>query len=91
MKAVCIPLEDMLEYHRIMKDIGALRMIPQGTRRDQVIAFPISRLFCDVERFLSPEKEEMEKYGMGFCYERTYDGTKFKEVTSKIKLKAADM
>ncbi|MBQ6148104.1 MAG: N-formylglutamate amidohydrolase [Oscillospiraceae bacterium] len=91
MKAVCIPLENMLEYHRAMKDTGALRMIPQGTRRDQVIAFPVSRLFCDVERFLSPEKEEMEKYGMGFCYERTFDGTKFKEISSQIRVKTVEM
>ncbi len=27
----------------------------------------------------------MEQYGMGFCYERVYDGTKIKNVTEELK------
>jgi hypothetical protein len=32
------------------------------------IVFPYSRVFCDVERFLTDET--MEKYGQGFYYTR---------------------
>ena len=48
--------------------------------------FPVSRLLCDVERFVGPE-EVMEQYGMGFCYEKAYDGTTIKNVTDELREK----
>ena len=38
---------------------------------------------CDVERFIGPD-EPMEKYGMGYCYERAYDGTVIKKMSPEL-------
>lgn len=43
--------------------------------------FSISRLVCDVERYIDIDKEEMESYGMGVCYTHRSDGTILREVT----------
>ena len=83
--SVCIPDEDFLRYHRIMRDTGVSLMIPEIYRGgDMCEVFRISRLLCDVERFPGPE-EVMERYGMGFCYERAFDGTVIKHVTDEVR------
>ena len=85
LQAVCVPMELFLRYHDEMRDAGAREMVPQLYRNEEhAVIFPVSRLLCDVERFLGPE-EPMERYGMGFCYERVYDGTRIKAVTEELK------
>ena len=85
MRAVCVPPEQFLEFHRRMRDVGTLDMVPPEFRsRTHTMYFPVSRLLCDVERFLGPE-EAMERYGMGFCYERAFDGTQIKQVTELLR------
>ena len=87
LSSVCIPLQRFQVYHETMRDRDAAKMIPEEYRDDDhLVAFPVSRLLCDVERFLGPE-EEMEQYGMGFCYEKVYDGTQIKNVTTELKEK----
>lgn len=87
MSSVCIPRAQFFAYHRRMRDIGVLELVPRIYRNpEHTVFFPISRLLCDVERFLGPE-EVMERYGMGFCYERAYDGTVIKRVTDELKEK----
>jgi len=44
------------------------------------IVFPVSRLVCDVERFLP---DEMEEIGMGICYERTSEGLPLRQANDK--------
>lgn len=71
-----------------MRDTGVWELVPREYRIPfQGVRFPISRLLCDVERLIGPE-EIMEKYGMGFCYERAYDGTRIKAVDAQAKEKA---
>ena len=83
--SVCIPEEIFLRYHRIMRDTGVSRMVPEIYRGgDMCEVFRISRLLCDVERFIGPE-EIMERYGMGFCYEKAFDGAAIKQVTAKVR------
>ena len=83
--SVCIPEEIFLRYHRIMRDTGVSRMVPEIYRGgDMCEVFRISRLLCDVERFIGPE-EIMERYGMGFCYEKAFDGAAIKRVTAKVR------
>lgn len=83
--SVCVPEEQFRRYHEQMCDTEAGLLVPEAYRGgDMYERFPVSRLLCDVERFIGPE-EEMEQYGMGFCYEKAYDGTEIKIVTDKVK------
>ena len=85
--SVCVPEEQFRRYHELMIDTGAGMLVPGAYRDgDMVVRFPVSRLLCDVERFIGPE-EEMEQYGMGFCYEKAFDGTPIKRVTNELKAK----
>ena len=85
MTSVCVPLNEFYQYHEKMRDKMILKVIPEEFQDDaHTVNFPVSRLLCDVERFIGP-KELMEQYGMGFCYEKAYDGTVIKTVTEEIK------
>ena len=85
MDSVCIPIETFEFYHERMRDTGVWELVPGPYRTAaQSAHFPISRLLCDVERFIGPE-EIMERYGMGFCYERAFDGTRIKNVTDELR------
>lgn len=87
MSSVCVSRAQFFAYHRMMRDTGVLELVPRIYRNSEhTVFFPISRLLCDVERFLGSE-EVMEQYGMGFCYERAYDGTVIKRVTDELKEK----
>lgn len=85
MASICVPQAQFLRYHEKMRDTGIHDMIPRTYRTvSQSVSFPISRLLCDVERFIGPE-EVMEQYGMGFCYERVFDGTLIKTVNDELR------
>lgn len=82
--SVCIPMDEFLQYHRAMRDAHVTALVPDPYRRGgHLLRFPVSRLLCDVERFIGPE-EIMERYGMGYCYERAYDGKRIKTVSSRL-------
>ena len=83
--SVQIPMARFLRYHAEMRDALVRELIPSLWREEEhALLFPVSRLLCDVERFLGPE-EIMERYGMGFCYERVYNGTQIKRVTDELR------
>ena len=85
--SACVPAETLRAYHEQMRDKDVRQLIPRTYRGGQMICtFPVSRLLCDVERFTGPE-ETMERYGMGFCYEKAYDGTVIKRVPEDLKEK----
>lgn len=87
MESVCIPPDLFMQYHEEMRDTDISRAVPDAYRGgDMCHTFMVSRLLCDVERFIGPE-EIMERYGMGFCYEKAYDGTVIKHVTEDLKEK----
>lgn len=86
--SVCVPEEEFRRYHALMSDTDVWRFVPRAYYGgDMTERFGISRLMCDVERFAGPE-EEMEQYGMGFCYEKAFDGTVIKAVTEEVKAQA---
>ena len=86
--SVCVSEEQFRKYHDLMSDTDAGMLVPEAYRGgDMYERFQISRLMCDVERFIGPE-EEMEQYGMGFCYEKAFDGTRIKSVTDEVKAQA---
>ncbi len=43
----------------------------------------VSRLVCDVERFLDPQQEPMSQYGMGAIYTKTLEGLPLRRELSK--------
>ena len=84
MRSVCVPREQFLRYHEKMRDRDVLQVVPYRWRDgDHLVFFPVSRLLCDVERFIGPQ-EVMERYGMGYCYERSYDGRHIKRVDDEL-------
>ncbi len=50
-----------------------------------VLKFNLSRLCCDVERYVFNEQEEMSKYGMGVIYEKDSSLNKFIELNENYK------
>ena len=65
--SVCVSEEKFRQYHDLMSDTETGMLVPEAYRGgDMYERFPVSRLMCDVERFIGPE-EEMEQYGMGFA------------------------
>lgn len=88
LKAVCVPEEVFLGCHERMRDLKIGEAVPTGCRTQTMCcSFEVSRLLCDVERLIGPE-EIMERYGMGFCYEKAYDGRVIKRVTEEAKAAA---
>lgn len=83
MSSLVIDRELFLWYHNKMRDVGAALFVP-SVPEAKILKFEVSRLLCDVERFVG-EAEIMEKHGMGFCYERVYDGTVIKKVDQSLK------
>ena len=90
MESAIISEEQFRKYHNEMRDTDIIRAVPRAYRGgDMCEYFLVSRLLCDVERFIGPE-EIMEQYGMGFCYEKAYDGTKIKNITEELKQKTLE-
>ena len=71
-KEIILDIDDdeKRRQHEALKDDYLTNLVPEYC--DHLIKFDISRIVCDVERFL--ENEPMEKYGMGFCYRKGYNG-----------------
>ena len=83
---VCIKDKNYINKSAIfMSDYMVDKLVPKGYKTH---IFKYSRLFCDVERFKS-NKEEMNKYGMGFIYENDCDNkitiinNKYKNIVTK--------
>jgi len=90
MASVCVPEEVFMAFHEKMRDTEIGKIVPADYRTQTMYYhFDVSRLLCDVERFIGPE-EIMEQYGMGFCYERAFDGTVIKRVTDELKEKTRE-
>lgn len=47
----------------------------------EMLCAPVSRLVCDVERFINDEDEIMSVYGMGAVYTKCSDGTPLRKVS----------
>ncbi len=65
MESVCIAEKEFLGYHHLMRDSEIREVVPEAYWDPRhLCCFEVSRLLCDVERFIGPE-EIMEAYGMG--------------------------
>ena len=65
-RTALIPADELEEENHFMCDTGVLELIPP-VLAENVVAFPYSRLYCDVERFRDGS-EPMVAYGMGYIY-----------------------
>lgn len=54
---------------------------------DELIIAPLSRIFCDPERFIDDSQEVMAQYGMGVLYEKSDDDEIMRKVTQELKEK----
>ena len=55
--SVCVPENEFRRYHALMSDTEAWQFVPEAYRGgDMMERFRISRLMCDVERFIGPEE-----------------------------------
>ena len=57
-------------------------LLPKELLKDNVVRFPYSRIFCDVERFNSDE-EEMNDIGMGVFYTHSHELKEIRIVKDK--------
>ena len=57
----------------------------------EMCVFPVSRLFCDVERFRDDEAEPMSRIGMGIAYTQTSDGKILRAVSPELKAEILQM
>ncbi len=80
--SVCVSYADFMFYHNTLSDKHVKMLIPDKYRADAQV-FKISRVLCDVERF-TDGTEIMDKYGMGYCYEKAYDGRVIKKISDKL-------
>ena len=81
LRSVCVPIKELIRQHNALRDTEVTAFAPRNA--DETLRFPISRVFCDVERFI--EAEPMDSHGMGFCYTHGFDGTRLKQVTKTIR------
>ncbi|HHU60210.1 TPA: N-formylglutamate amidohydrolase [bacterium] len=85
MEDIIISKEEFRKYHNMMSDKDVSRLV-EGIGNVEIVKFPISRLLCDVERFVNSD-EIMEVYGMGFAYSHVYNGKQIRVLNDRVKSK----
>ena len=84
MESVCIPQDKFMRLHEDMRDKDIGFAVPKAfNHRPNLLSFRTSRLLCDVERFTG-EEGIMNQFGMGYCYEKAYNGMRIKNITPEL-------
>lgn len=72
---ILINKKEILNFNKTISDLYIDELFcMKGVKR---VVFKYSRIFCDVERFVNDECEEMSKFGMGVVYTKTHNKIKF--------------
>ena len=79
-----IPKEEVIRVAETMKD-HHIEGLLEDIHPDNMVIFDYSRVFCDVERFNSPN-EEMNDIGMGVLYTHTHDLMEMRRVKNKEEI-----
>ena len=61
-----------------------------SNNRFKTITAPLSRIYCDVEKFADDNLEEYSKFGLGVIYTKTNNGKLFFNPSDKYKLEVLD-
>ena len=74
-KQIKIDYDKFMEENIFISDYKIDEFVPKDI--SNVLKFKYSRMYCDVERYLDDEQEEMSKYGMGYLYTKDSNGRIF--------------
>lgn len=81
-KAIKLNDKDLNTELLMLTDLYCDKLFDLGLTHNKIIT-PVSRLVCDVERFITDDK--MENLGMGVLYTRTHDGRRLRENSENIR------
>ena len=82
-KRLIIDNKNFIKENIFISDYRIDEFIPK--KFPNIVKFNYSRLFCDVERYLDDEQEEMSKYGMGAIYSKDSNNKEFIKLDNKYK------
>ena len=83
-KQLIINYDTFIKENKFISDYRIDEFVPKDIAN--VLKFEYSRMYCDVERYLDDEKEEMSKYGMGVLYTKDSNGKVFIKRKGKKEL-----
>lgn len=75
LKHILIDKQEVLQFCHLIADNNTKQLF--GNNKCKRVVFDWSRIFCDVEKFIDPQKEIMSQFGMGVVYTKTNTGEKF--------------
>lgn len=83
-----INYSEFQKENKFISDYRIDEFVPKNI--SNIVKFNYSRMYCDVERYLDDQLEEMSKYGMGVLYTKDSNGREFIKYDNKYKQHVID-